>query len=73
MLLLLAIPTKNGAINHTASFTGFAKTKEAHAETLTAIKALALTGFRVLDDDVWFSKVSDGLLGMLIYAQCACL
>lgn len=54
---LAAIPTEPGGINHTPAFTASAKTIVAHEETLVTVKALALTGFRVIDDDDWFAKV----------------
>lgn len=41
-----------GAGNHTAAFTKEARTQEAHEATLDIVKALAMTGVRVLTDKV---------------------
>jgi hypothetical protein len=38
-----AIPAPNGAANHTPGFTACAATDEAHAATLRAAKAMAMT------------------------------
>ena len=56
--LMLGIPTELNGGNHTALFAASARTKEAHAATLVVIKALAHTGFRVIDDDKFFQEVS---------------
>lgn len=47
------IPTEKNGGNHTPGFTRSAATKEAHEETLYVAQALALTGFRVLDDSTF--------------------
>jgi hypothetical protein len=39
------------------AFTASAKTAEAHEATMTITKVLAHIGFRVLDDDAFFSEV----------------
>ena len=54
----LAIPTARGSSNHTAEFAAAAATPEAHDETIKVAKALALTGFRLIDDDAFFRKVT---------------
>ena len=54
---ILGIPTEPNGGNHTALFAASARTKEAHAATLVVIKALAHTGFRVIDDDKFFEEV----------------
>jgi len=51
------IPTKPNGGNHTALFTEAAGTEAAHEATLIAIKSLAHTGFRVIDDEVFFDDV----------------
>ncbi|KAI0046993.1 amidohydrolase [Auriscalpium vulgare] len=51
------IPAAPGAQNHTAGFTKAARTLEAHAATMLTARMLALTAFRVLDDDVFFRDV----------------
>lgn len=43
--------------NHTAEFAVASGTQEAHDETLKVAKALSLVGFRVIDDDGFFSQV----------------
>lgn len=53
----LAIPTEPNGGNHTPAFTASAATPEAHEASLVIMKALAHTGFRVIDDDEFFSKV----------------
>lgn len=52
-----AIPTAHNAANHAAEFATAAATQEAHDETIKVSKALALTGFRVIDDEDFFRKV----------------
>lgn len=46
-----------GAGNHTAAFTKEARTQEAHEATLDIVKALAMTGVRVLTDGDFLDKV----------------
>ena len=53
----LAIPTEPNGGNHTPAFTASAATPEAHEVSLVIMKALAHTGFRVIDDDAFFGKV----------------
>ena len=53
-----AIPTQPGGGNHTIGFTMAARTQQAHEETLRVAKGLALVGFRVINDDKFFHKVS---------------
>ncbi|KAL1709444.1 hypothetical protein EV121DRAFT_194702 [Schizophyllum commune] len=53
-----AIPTVPGGGNHTPEFTAAAATPEAHAACLDVSKALALTGVRVVADEVFERKVS---------------
>ena len=55
---LTAIPTKPNGGNHTALFAASASTEEAHKATVVIVKALAHVGFRVIDDDEFFTKVS---------------
>ena len=55
---LPAIPTVPGGGNHTPEFTAAAATPEAHAACLDVSKALALTGVRVVADEVFERKVS---------------
>ena len=57
MLVVLAIPTEPNGGNHTPSFAASARTPEAHEASLIIMKALAHTGFRVIDDDGFFKKV----------------
>ncbi|KAG8854571.1 hypothetical protein FRB96_007441 [Tulasnella sp. 330] len=54
---MFAIPTVPNGGNHTKLFADAAGTKEAHAATLPIIKALAITGSRVLTDDAFLAKV----------------
>jgi len=49
------IPTKGG--NHTPAFAQAAATLEAHQETITVTKALALVGFKVVADKLFFNQV----------------
>ncbi|KAL1680643.1 hypothetical protein EV122DRAFT_207440 [Schizophyllum commune] len=53
-----AIPTVPGGGNHTPEFTAAAATPEAHVACLDVSKALALTGVRVVADEVFVRKVS---------------
>jgi hypothetical protein len=55
--ILLAIPTVPNGGNHTIEFTESARTKEAHKQNMLVTKALAHTGFRVLDDDKFYEEV----------------
>jgi hypothetical protein len=52
-----AIPSTNGG-NHTPAFADAARTPEAHKACMTITKGLAMTGFRLLDDDAFFKRVS---------------
>jgi hypothetical protein len=55
---LAAIPTEPNGANHTPAFTSAAATPEAHQACLDVCKALALTGFRVIDDDLFYAEVN---------------
>ncbi|EIN09567.1 hypothetical protein PUNSTDRAFT_113017 [Punctularia strigosozonata HHB-11173 SS5] len=52
-----SIPTVPNGGNHTPEFTDAARTKAAHKETMDVTKGLALTGFRMLDDNDFFYSV----------------
>ncbi|EXL68893.1 hypothetical protein FOPG_15082 [Fusarium oxysporum f. sp. conglutinans race 2 54008] len=56
---LVGIPVRDGAKNHTRQFTTAAGTQEAHRQTITAGKALAMTGWMVLVDDEFYQNVKD--------------
>jgi hypothetical protein len=56
-IVFKAIPTAKHGGNHTAEFAAAAATEAAHEETMKVSKALALLGFRVIDDDSFFSQV----------------
>ncbi|KAG9012199.1 hypothetical protein FRB94_006567 [Tulasnella sp. JGI-2019a] len=56
---MFAIPTLPNGGNHTKLFADAAGTKEAHEATLPIIKALAITGFRILTDEVFLLKVNE--------------
>jgi hypothetical protein len=56
--LIVAIPTDPNGGNHTASFTASAGTPEAHEASLVVTKALAHTGFRVINDNDFYEKVN---------------
>ncbi|OSX64497.1 hypothetical protein POSPLADRAFT_1180127 [Postia placenta MAD-698-R-SB12] len=51
------IPTKPNGANHTPQFTEAAGTPEAHAKTITVMKGLAATGFRILADGEFTAQV----------------
>ncbi|KIJ55761.1 hypothetical protein M422DRAFT_240377 [Sphaerobolus stellatus SS14] len=55
--LLLGIPAEINGANHTPSFARSAMTQEAFEATLATSKALAMSGFRILDDDDFFGAV----------------
>ncbi|KAH9832533.1 amidohydrolase [Rhodofomes roseus] len=57
------IPTEPNGGNHTPQFTKSAGTIEAHRLAIKTIKALALTGFRVVDD----AQFAEDVRGLLIY------
>ncbi|KAG2157795.1 uncharacterized protein EDB93DRAFT_1078462, partial [Suillus bovinus] len=52
-----AIPTQPNGGNHSPAFTDSARTTEAHNACMLTTKALACTGFRVLEDKVFFMRV----------------
>lgn len=52
-----AIPTEPNGGNHTPAFTAAAATQEAHDATLVMTQALALAGFRILDDEDYCKRV----------------
>jgi amidohydrolase len=54
---MFGIHTKEG--NHTAGFTGAAATSEAHAETLTASKAMAMTAVDLFTDPAMLESVKE--------------
>lgn len=54
---LIAIPTEENGGNHTIGFTRAAKTKEAHRETISMAKGIAIVGWRVLADDEFLDNV----------------
>jgi len=58
-----AIPTVPSGSNHTPEFAQAARTQEAHDATIVVMKGLALTGFRVLSDDIFFRQVKDAFDG----------
>ena len=61
LLLLLpttVIPTKPQGGNHTPAFAQAAARLEAHQETITVTKALALIGFKVIVDKLFFDQVN---------------
>lgn len=55
---VFTIPSTNGG-NHTPAFADAARTLEAHKACMTVTKGLAMTGFRLLDDDAFFKRVKD--------------
>ncbi|GJJ06039.1 hypothetical protein Clacol_000226 [Clathrus columnatus] len=50
------IPTLPNGKNHTKAFTDAARTEEAHNMSISVAKALAHTGFHVIDDDAFYSQ-----------------
>ncbi|TFK39859.1 hypothetical protein BDQ12DRAFT_514616 [Crucibulum laeve] len=56
---MFAIPTEPQGGNHTPAFAKAAATKPAHAATMLVTKGLAITGFRVLSDNVFFEKIQN--------------
>ena len=54
---ILAIPTEPRGGNHTPAFAKAAIAMAAHEATMVITKALALTGYRVLNDSDFFCKV----------------
>ncbi|KDR80667.1 hypothetical protein GALMADRAFT_241031 [Galerina marginata CBS 339.88] len=52
-----AIPTEANGGNHTLAFAKAARSEAAHSATIAVAKGLALTGYRVLTDAEFFSKV----------------
>ncbi|KAF9006077.1 amidohydrolase [Cyathus striatus] len=59
---LFAIPTEPRGGNHTPAFAKAAASKEAHVATILVTKGLALSGYHVLNDDSFFTKVTPGAL-----------
>ncbi|KAG6907138.1 hypothetical protein DXG01_010357 [Tephrocybe rancida] len=51
-----AIPTEPNGGNHTPAFTHAARTQGAHNATIKVAKGLALTGFRVLSESLFFDQ-----------------
>ncbi|KAB5530270.1 major facilitator superfamily domain-containing protein [Coniochaeta sp. 2T2.1] len=56
---LIGIPVGNGAKCHTREFAMAAGTEEAHGRTITAGKAMAMTGWIMLVDDPSYHRVRD--------------
>lgn len=54
---IIGVPVKDGARNHTRQFTFAAGTDEAHSRAITAGKAMAMTGWKVLMDDDFYGDV----------------
>ncbi|KAJ5117184.1 hypothetical protein N7448_004127 [Penicillium atrosanguineum] len=54
---IIGVPVKDGAKNHTRQFTFAAGTDKAHNRTITAGKAMAMTGWKVLMDDGFSREV----------------
>ncbi|KAJ8588285.1 amidohydrolase [Rhizopogon salebrosus TDB-379] len=54
-----AIPTQPNGGNHSPAFADSARTTEAHKACMTTTKALACTGFRVLEDDDFSKRVRE--------------
>jgi len=52
-----AIPTEPNGGNHSPGFEKSARSEAAHEATMVITRGLALLGFRVLTDDVFFAKV----------------
>jgi len=52
-----SIPTEPNGGNHTVAFTRAVATPAAHAACVRVAQALAVTGARVLADDVYFAEV----------------
>lgn len=52
-----AIPTQPNGGNHSPAFADSARTTEAHKACMITIKALACTGFRVLEDEEFSKRV----------------
>lgn len=54
-----AIPTQPNGGNHSPAFADSARSTEAHKACMITTKALACTGFRVLEDKVFFMQVRE--------------
>jgi len=54
-----AIPTQPNGGNHTKLFADSAATQEAHGVTLLVTKALAITGSRILTDELFVARVKE--------------
>lgn len=54
-----AIPTVSNGGNHSPDFEKSARSEAAHKATMVITRGLALLGFRVLTDDVFFAKVQE--------------
>jgi len=54
-----AIPTDINSGNHSPGFEKSARSEAAHKATMVITKGLALLGFRILTDDVFFAEVQD--------------
>lgn len=62
---LIGIPVRDGAKNHTRQFTAAAGTDEAHQRMITAGKAMAMTGWRLLVDDAFYRKTRHAFAEMM--------
>ena len=51
------IPTEEGAYNHTPGFTKFAGTQKAHDLTIVVAKAMAIAGWKVLENETAAAQV----------------
>lgn len=54
-----AIPTELNGGNHSPGFEKAARTEAAHKATMVITRGLALLGFRILTDDVFFAQVQE--------------
>jgi len=54
-----SIPTEQNGGNHSHGFEKSARTEAAHKATMIITKGLAILGFRVLTDDVFFAEVRE--------------
>ncbi|OQE29464.1 hypothetical protein PENSTE_c002G01395 [Penicillium steckii] len=56
---LIGIPVTDGAHNHTRQFTAAAGTDEAHERSVTSGKGMAMTGWKLLVDQQFYSQVRE--------------
>lgn len=62
-LCFQAIPTEPNGGNHSPEFEKSARSEAAHEATMVITRGLALLGFRVLTDEVFFAKVKGAING----------